>query len=55
MVGARHTAAEHPRLTFIGTEENRPKELINQQNYANSGSIVSQNNEYDGYTLIRSE
>lgn len=55
MVGAKHTAAQHPKLSFIGTEENRPKELINQQNYVNSGSTVSQNKEYDGYTLIRSE
>ena len=55
MVGARHTAAQHPRLSFIGTAEETPKELLDQQNYVTSGSVVSQNNEYDGYTLIRSE
>lgn len=55
MIGARHTPAKHPRLTFIGTVDQLPKELSNQQKYAENKSTVSQNREYSGYTLIRSE
>lgn len=55
MVGARHTRAVHPQLSYIGTNEAKPADVAAQEQYSKSKSTVSQNREYDGYTLIRSE
>jgi len=54
MVGARHTAAEHPKLVFVGSKEDMPREVLNQQQYAETKSVVASGNQYTGGTLVRS-
>ena len=55
MVGPRHTVAEHPRLGFVGSLEDTPIELQNQEKYLKNKSTLSKNIEYSGGTLVRSE
>ena len=55
MVGPVHTNAQHPRLGYIGTLEDKPLELQNQEKYALNKSTLDSNIEYTGGTLVRSE
>lgn len=54
MVGSMHTSGEHPKLSYIGSIETMPPELKNQIEFSTSGSVINQNQTYDGYTLVRS-
>ena len=54
MAGPKHLRAVHPKLDYVGQNDNKPQALINQQNYAINQSITETDNTVDGGTLRRS-
>ena len=54
MVGARHTKAIHPQLDYIGTDEETPTELVQQQTYQKTQSTTVSEPTTQGATLRRS-
>ena len=54
MVGARHTVAIHPQLDYVGTDEETPTELSQQQTYQKTQSTTVSQPPTQGGTLRRS-
>tara|TARA_B100001559_G_scaffold171192_1_gene143445 strand:- start:221 stop:1087 length:867 start_codon:yes stop_codon:yes gene_type:complete len=54
MAGARHTKAIHPQLDYVGTNEETPTELAQQQTYQETQSTTVSQPTTQGGTLRRS-
>ena len=54
MVGARHTRAVHPQLDYVGVDDAKPTELVQQQTYQKSQSTTVSEPTTQGATLRRS-
>lgn len=54
MIGARHTRAKHLQLDYVGTQNEKPIDVVDQEQYSKTKSTTVDDNTFEGGTLRRS-